>query len=178
MIQFTCPQCHREFTAQSSYEEHLLKAHPKYPATAAHIDKLVRDVEFPVTTRELEDALKARGETTLLPLLDSLPDQQFRQADELTELLGKLDSYQPDPGYQAPLKSDLQAEKPLAASHVASMFEGLSFPASSQDVREYARAHVSEEELALIEQIREQDYQSLSEVEEEYQRVIGNLQET
>ena len=62
-------------------------------------------------------------------------------------------------------------QAPLGAARVARMLEGASFPASADELLDYAREHGSEEDVNLVQQFRGGSYRSMTDVARELKAV-------
>lgn len=172
MAQFTCEICGAGFDQKSRYERHMLTSHPQPAPTAADLEKALKGVDFPKNRDDLVAAVE--GEIT--EIIRALPDQQYRDAAEVARAFGELRSRQKKPTHQPSKKGGAEAMqghamKAPSAARITSVFSGMDFPASGEELKQHARENAAEDELQAIERFGDHTYRSMADVAREIGKV-------
>ncbi|GAB3030209.1 DUF2795 domain-containing protein [Bowmanella dokdonensis] len=171
MAQFTCEHCGQEFEQRSRYEKHLQTAHPPRAISAADLEEQISGIEFPCSRQTLVEQARQRHSDGIASLLTRLPDNHFRDAAEVARSLGELKSHKAKADVQPSKKGGKEALKRGSASHIASLFGGLKFPASAQKLRNYAQQQATDKDKQMLQQFREKQYQDMADVAREFGRI-------
>jgi len=172
MAQFTCEYCGKGFEQRSRYERHLQTSHPPRAPDAADVEQALRGIDFPASRATLEDAARNNGEDNILSIIRSLPERDYRDAAEVAEGLGEAIGHRPAPARQPGKKGGENAMNALSAARIASLFSGIKFPATAQDLVEHARKTASQDEMALVSRLSDITYRDITDVTREFGRCI------
>ncbi|SEM08156.1 DUF2795 domain-containing protein [Halomonas daqiaonensis] len=170
MGQFVCEICGDEFEQKSRYERHMQTSHPRQAVSAADIERALRGVAFPKERSELIEAIdddnrEVRG------IVERLPAREYRDAAEVARAFGELRSHQKLPDNQPSKTGGERAMQAPSAARFASLFAGMEFPASRDELKAHARTRASDEEMQTLERFGEHTYDSMAEVTKELARV-------
>lgn len=173
MAQFSCDICDATFEQKSRLERHMLTSHPQQAISAADIEKALKGIAFPASRDELvaaiDDSKQRAGE--IADILKQLPDQQYRDAAEISRAFGGLRSHQDKPDDQPSKKGGARAMEVASAANIASVFAGMDFPASGDELKAFARDNADAEQMRIIEQFSDKTYHSMKDVAKEFGRV-------
>ncbi|MDX1676193.1 DUF2795 domain-containing protein [Arsukibacterium sp.] len=173
MAQFSCDICDATFEQKSRLERHMLTSHPKQAISAADLEKALKGIEFPASRDELLDAIDNNDERAgdIAEIIKSLPEQQYRDAAEVSRAFGGLRSHQEKPDDQPSKKGGARAMEVASAANIASVFAGIDFPASGDELKQFARDNANDEQMAIIKQFSDKTYHSMKDVAKEFGRV-------
>lgn len=169
MAQFNCPVCNQGFEQKSRLEQHMQTSHPEQAPSAADMEVALTNADFPMTKDDIIQFASKLNRST--ELLQQLPDQEYRDAAEVARALGDVKSNQQSPEHQPSKRGSERAMESPSAARIASEFEGVSFPASAEDLKEYARNNADEMTLRVVERFRAGTYNDMSDVTKELQAV-------
>lgn len=164
MAQYRCPICGTGFEQRSAYERHMQTSHPEQSPSAADLEHALAGVDFPASRAELVRRARGRDEAGIAEILQALPEQRYRDAAEVARAFGELRSHEPKPSDQPSKRGGEAALESLSAARIASLFEGIDFPASAEALRKHARQRASEAEMAVLERFPERCYHDMSDV--------------
>jgi hypothetical protein len=186
MSQFTCEVCGDGFDQKSRLERHIATSHPERAPSAADVEKALAGIQYPRTREGLIGyASDNVSDTSLLNLINSLPDRTYRDSAEVAVALGELKKREVRTAEEA-----IQAEQPsrkggraaaasVSAAAVAKVLSGVDFPKSKSDLKEYAAKHASEAGvrdsgaiLGVIDQLPDRQYQDMADVEKSVGSVL------
>lgn len=170
MAQFTCEICGAEFEQKSLYERHMLTSHPQQAVSAADIEKALKGIEFPQSRSGLAETL-GNDQQKVKDIIQRLPDQQYRDAAEVARAFGELRTHNKAPHNQPSKTGGEHAMQSPSAARFASLFAGMHFPASREQLINHARSKASEQELKTLKQFGEHNYQSMADVTQELTKV-------
>lgn len=170
MAQFVCEICGAEFEQTSRYERHMQASHPRQAVSAADIEKALKGVEFPKGRSELLDAIDDDNRE-VRRIVEQLPAQEYRDAAEVARAFGELRTHETHPDNQPSKTGGERAMQAPSAARFASLFAGIQFPASRDELKAHARAKASEEEMQTLETFGEHTYHSMADVTKELARV-------
>lgn len=173
MPQFNCEICGEHFRQKSALESHLMVAHPVRELTAADVEKAINGVEFPQTKMGLIEAVTENGDQDIVPVIEAIPDRIYEDGAEVARALGEVKRNSVTLPLQHGESHD-SAHFPLA-DKVASLFSGLPFPATAEELRDYALLDGEDEEMAVLQKCRDKTYRDVAEVVEEVARVSPTL---
>ena len=168
MAQFTCEICGAGFEQKSRYERHLQTSHPRRAVSAADIEKALKGVGFPKSRDELG---KAVDNDEVRDIIEQLPEQEYRDAAEVARAFGELRTHEKAPDSQPSKTGGQRAMQAPSAARFASLFEGMSFPASSEELKRHARSQASEQEMQTLEKFGDHTYRSMADVAKELHKV-------
>ncbi|MDX1371908.1 MAG: DUF2795 domain-containing protein, partial [Nitrososphaeraceae archaeon] len=84
--QFTCKICSQGFEQQSRLHRHMLTSHPEPAPSIADVEKILSNITFPKSKREIVDFLNSRHipelKNELLNLVNNLPNRKYRDSAE------------------------------------------------------------------------------------------------
>lgn len=169
---FTCEICGQEFEQKSKYERHMLTSHPERAPSSADLEAALQGIEFPQSRPGLIEAASANeASSELLDILRELPDQEYRDSAEVARALGEIRSHQRKSSHQPSKLGGARAMDSLSAARLATLFSGLDFPASANDLQEHARNQASDEEMEIIRKFRSGRYADMADVSKELGRI-------
>jgi hypothetical protein len=169
MTQFICDKCDAEFEKKSLYDRHMIMLHPEPAPSAVAIETALGKVRFPKSRDQL--VIAAAPNRELEAIFRSLPDKQYRDAAEVARAFSALRSPEDKSEYQSGINGGIGTAESLSAARIARLFSGIEFPASSDDLKAYARPNASDEEMQLVERFPDHTYHDLKEVVRE----LGNV---
>lgn len=169
MAQFNCPVCNEGFEQKSRLERHMLTSHPEQAPSAADMETALEGADFPLTKDDLVQLVRQRGQST--ELLEQLPAGEYRDAAEVARALGEVKSKTDSPDHQPGKLGGQRAMEAPSAARIASIFEGVSFPASADDLKEHARENAEGSVLEFVERFRSGTYRDMSDVAKEIRAV-------
>lgn len=170
MAQFTCEVCGAEFEQMSRYERHMLTSHPKQATSAADIEKALKGVDFPKTRKQLVDVL-GDDERKVRDIIQRLADQEYRDAAEVARAFGELRTDEKAPDNQPSKAGGEHAMQAPSAARFASLFEGISFPASREQLISHAHPNATKQEMQALKQFGDHRYKSMADVTQELNKV-------
>lgn len=169
MAQFVCDICGAEFEQKSRYERHMQTSHPRQAVSAADIEKALKGVEFPKGRSELLDAIDDANRK-VRSVVERLPAREYRDAAEVARAFGELRTHEKLPDTQPSKTGGERAMQAPSAARFASLFAGMQFPANRDELKVYARAKASEEEMQTLETFGKHTYYSMADVTKELER--------
>jgi hypothetical protein len=171
MAQFNCEICGKGFEQKSRYEQHMNTSHPEQAPSAADLTALLKGVSFPKSKRELLDAIEDKGSEQMEALLDSLPEQQYRDSAEVSRALVTVKAGRSTPSTQPSKEGGRAAMKSHSAASLVTLFSGMHFPADEEQLKEFAKPLAKEEEWEIVNRFGKGKYQDMSDVAKEIGRV-------
>lgn len=169
MAQFNCPICNQGFEQKSRLEQHMQTAHPAQAPSAADMEAALKGADFPMNKDEILEFASSKNQST--ELLEQLPDRLYRDAAEVARALGDVKSKKESPQHQPSKLGGERAMESPSAAKIASLFEGMSFPASADDLKEYARDNADKPTMELVERFSAKTYNDMSDVAKELKSV-------
>lgn len=169
MAPFICEICGDEFEQKSRYEQHMQTSHPRQAVSAADIEKALAGVTFPKGRKALCDAIDD-DDREVRRIVEQLPAREYRDAAEVARAFGELRTHERLPDDQPSKTGGEQAMQAPSAARFASLFAGLRFPASRDELKAHARGQASEEEMQTLETFGEHTYYSMADVAKELGR--------
>lgn len=170
MAQFVCEICGAEFEQKSRYERHMQTSHPKRAVSAADLEKALKGVDFPKSRDALADAV-SEDERDVRNIIQQLPERSYRDAAEVARAFGELRTHEKAPDNQPSKAGGQHAMQAPSAARFASLFSGMTFPASGQELKDYARPKANEQEMRTLEKFGDHTYHSMADVTRELDRV-------
>ena len=188
--QFTCSICGDGFEQKSALERHMNTSHPPSAPSAADIERVLSGIQYPKTKEDLVQYTSQKASTIgqeLLDLIRSLPVRTYRDSAEVAIALGELKS-----GKEVRTAKQVEeTEKPstrggkagvisssISAATIAKVLAGIDFPKSKNDLKEYARDHISkaqvgdtESVLNLLDELPAREYTNMADIEQEIGRI-------
>lgn len=170
MAQYVCQICGAEFEQKSRYEKHMQTSHPRQAVSAADIEQALKGVEFPKGRSGLLAAIDDQ-DSEVRGIVEQLPDREYRDAAEVARAFGELRTHEKAPDSQPSKTGGQHAMRAPSAARFASLFAGLQFPASRNELKAHASAKASEEEMQTLELFGDRTYHSMADVTKELARV-------
>ena len=188
--QFTCSICGDGFEQKSALERHMNTSHPPSAPSAADIERVLSSIQYPKTKEDLVQYTSQKASAIgqeLLDLIRSLPVRTYRDSAEVAIALGELKS-----GKEVRTAKQVEeTEKPstrggkagvisssISAATIAKVLAGIDFPKSKNDLKEYARDHISkaqvgdtESVLNLLDELPAREYTNMADIEQEIGRI-------
>ncbi|MFW5739404.1 MAG: DUF2795 domain-containing protein [Myxococcota bacterium] len=168
MAQFNCEICGAGFEQKSRYERHMMTSHPPRATSAADVERAIGGANFPKTGSELSNFAERKGEAEAAAILADLPERTYRDAAEVARALGEIRSRQSKPQHQPSRRGGQAAMRAPSAAKLASVFAGIDFPASGDELKNFARGkHESDEVMQIIERFPNKTYHDMSDIARE-----------
>lgn len=172
MAQFTCEYCGEGFEQRSRYERHLQTSHPPRAPNAADLERALRGIDFPASRATLAEVAGKNADEHILTVIRALPERDYRDAAEVAEGLGEVIGHRQAPSRQPSRKGGENAMTSLSAARIASLFSGMTFPATAEDLVEHARKTANRDEMALVSQLSDITYRDMTDVTREFGRCV------
>ncbi len=169
MAQFNCPICNEGFNQKSRLERHVMTSHPAQASSAADMESALSGADFPLRKTDLLELARSNNQST--DLLQQLPDEEYRDAAEVARALGEVKSHTPASQHQPSKLVGESAMQAPSAARIASLFEGITFPASADDLKNHVRNKADESTLQIVERFRSKTYHSMADVTKELENV-------
>lgn len=170
MAQFVCDICGATFEQKSRYERHMLTSHPQQAVSAADIEKALRGIDFPKRRGELVDAVNSE-DREIRDIIEQLPQREYRDAAEVARAFGELRTHETaaenQPSRIGGKRAAQEHDSAPSAARIASLFAGMTFPASRDALLAHARTEANDAELRLLERFGEHTYHSMADVTRE-----------
>lgn len=171
MAQYRCDICGAEFDTRSEYRRHMQTSHPERAPSAADLERALSGIEYPAQQDALAKHARKRGEDEIADILQQLPEKDYRDAAEVARAFGSLRSHEDKPDHQPSARGGAAALKAPSAARFASLFRGLRFPASREDLQGHTSRDASEDEMETIRKLPERTYRDMSDVAKAYGEV-------
>lgn len=168
MAQYRCDLCGAEFDTRSEYRRHMQTSHPAQAPSAADLEHALSGIEYPATPDALAEHARSEGQDEIAGILQQLPDQEYRDAAEVARAFGSLRSHEDKPDYQPSVRGGAAALEAPSAARFASLFTGLRFPASPEDLQNHASPEASEDEMKTLRRLPDRTYRDMSDLAEAY----------
>jgi len=166
MAQYRCDICQAEFDTRSDFRRHMQASHPKRAPSAADLGRALSGITYPAPPEKLGEYARERGEDEIADILEGLSEREYRDAADVARAFGEKRAHAQKPTYQpskrggeAALQSDA-----ISAARFASLFAGMNFPASIDDLKIHARAKANEKEMAVIASLTDRRYSDMADV--------------
>ncbi len=170
MAQFVCEICGAEFEQKSRYERHMQTSHPQQAVSAADIEQALKGVDFPKGRSDLLAAINDENRE-VRGIVEQLPDREYRDAAEVARAFGELRTHEKAPDSQPSKTGGERAMQAPSAARFASLFAGMQFPASRDELKAHARAKASEKEMQTLDSFDDHSYHSMADVTKELNRM-------
>lgn len=172
MARYECEICGKTFEQRSAYERHMQTSHPEQAPSAADLERALSGMDYPADRRRLVEHARDAQDGRIAEILRRLPEREYRDAAEVARAFGELRSHQAGPGHQPSVRGGREALRAPSAAHLASLLEGVSFPAGARDLADHARERADGQTMALIEALPERTYHDMAEVAEAFGEVV------
>lgn len=169
MAQFSCPVCDEGFNQKSRLERHMMTSHPEQAPSAADMESALAGADFPLHKAGILELARSNNQST--ELLQQLPDREYRDAAEVARALGEVKSHVEAPQHQPGKLGGERAMQSPSAAKLASLFEGISFPASVDDLKNHLRDKADKTTMQTVERFRHKTYYSMADVTKELETV-------
>jgi len=173
MARHRCEICGAEFDTLSEYRRHMQTSHPERAPSAADLEQALSGITYPASRSTLAQHARESGADEIADILEELPDRDYRDAADVARAFGGVRAHEEKPTDQPSLRGGEAAMKSeaMSASRVASLFSGMEFPASAEDLRSHARAQASDREMDLVSRLPDRRYSDMSDVAEAFGEV-------
>lgn len=173
MPQFNCVICGEHFRHKSALESHLMVSHPVREITAADVEKAINGMEFPESKTGLIEAITQNGDQDIVPVIEAIPDRIYEDGAEVARALGEVRCRSARLATHDGESVD-SAHRP-AIERIVSLFSGLPFPATADELRDYALLGGAAEDIAVLDRFSDGTYRDMTEVAEEVARLLPLL---
>lgn len=166
MAQYRCEICGAQFDTLSEYGRHMQTSHPERAPSAADLEQALSGIDYRASRDALARHARDNGADETADIVEQLPDRDYRDAADLARAFGAIRAHQQKPTDQPSRRGGeaaMQTES-LSAARVASLFSGMAFPASAEDLRSHARAQASDREMDLISRLPDRRYGDMADV--------------
>ena len=174
MAQFKCQICGQEFEQRSKLLQHMQTSHPKQATSASDLQHYLKDINFPANKNDLLAHAPVNRNEELTDLIQKLPKKNYRDSAEVSRALGEAISHEDKPNYQPSEKGGKKSLKAPSASHLASLFKGVNFPKSSEEIQEITAKKGNEDMQKLVKEFApELCFKNMADLEKEFGRVTS-----
>ncbi|MFP4451318.1 MAG: DUF2795 domain-containing protein [Rhodosalinus sp.] len=166
MAQYACEICGAEFDTLSEYRRHMQTSHPERAPSAADLERALAGIDYPAPPGRLADHARRRGAPEAAEILESLPDREYRDAAEVARAFGEIRAHREKPTHQPSVRGGEAAldTGAVSAARLAQLCDGMSFPASTGDLKAHARSQASQAEMEVISRLPERSFADMSDV--------------
>ncbi len=167
MAQYRCDQCGATFDTRSEFLRHMKTSHPERAPSAADLESALSGIEFPAHPHTLARHARDEGEAQIADILNDLDDREYRDAADVARAFGEIRAHEDKPTYQPSVRGGAAAMETdaISAARIASLFEGMEFPGSADDLERHARAQqASEDEIKIVSNLPDRRYRDMSDV--------------
>lgn len=173
MARHRCEICGAEFDTLSDYRRHMQTSHPERAPSAADLEHALSGIAYPAPRDALARHARDSGADEIADILKELPDRDYRDAADVARAFGGLRAHEEKPTDQPSLRGGEAAMQPgsLSAARIASLFSGMEFPASAEDLAAHARAQASDREMDLVTRFPDRRYSDMADVEKAFGEV-------
>ncbi|MCR9110304.1 MAG: DUF2795 domain-containing protein [Rhodobacteraceae bacterium] len=176
MAQHRCDICGAEFGTLSEYRRHMQTSHPERAPSAADLEGSLSGIAYPATRDALVEHARDNGADEIADILEALPDREYRDAADVARAFGGLRAREDKPTDKPSIRGGNAAmhSKSLSAARFASLFSGIEFPASVEELTAHARGEANDHEMDLISCLPDRRYSDMAELE----KAFGDVKET
>lgn len=166
MAQHRCEICGAEFGTLSEFRRHMQTSHPERAPSAADLEQALSGIAYPASRDALAGHARDSGADEIADILEELPDREYRDAADVARAFGGIRAHEEKPTDQPSLRGGKEAMQPgsLSAARVASLFSGMEFPASAEDLASHASAQAGDREMDLISRLPDRRYGDMADV--------------
>lgn len=166
MAQYRCEICGAEFDTLSEYRRHMQTSHPERAPSAADLERALSDMDYPASRDALARHARDSGADEIADILEELPDRDYQDAADVARAFGGFRAHEDKPTDQPSLRGGKKAmqTEAVSAARAASLFSGMEFPASAEDLKSHARAQASDREMDVISRLPDRRYSDMSDV--------------
>jgi len=173
MAQYHCEMCGAEFDTLSGYRRHMQTSHPERAPSAADLEQALSGIAYPAPRGTLVRHARDNGEDEIADILKELPDREYLDAADVARAFGGIRAHEKKPTDQPSQRGGeaaMQATS-LSAARFASLFSGMEFPASVEDLKTQARGNASNREMDLVSRLPDRRYGGMADVEKAFGEV-------
>lgn len=173
MARHRCEICGAEFDTPSEYRRHMQTSHPERAPSAADLEQALSGIAYPASRDALVRHARDSGADGIADILEELPDREYRDAADVARAFGGIRAHEEKPSDQPSRrggKAAMQTDA-ISAARAASLFSGMEFPASAEDLRSCARAQASDGEMGLISRLPDRRYSDMADVAKAFSEV-------
>ena len=173
MAQFRCDICGAEFETLSEYRRHMETSHPERAPSAADLERALEGIDYPSRPEGLSAHARSKDEDDAADILERLPDREYRDAAEVARAFGEIRAHEEKPQNQPSVRGGAAAleTEAVSAARLASLFEGMGFPASREDLKAHARPQARDREMELVSSLPDRSYRDMSDVAKAFGQV-------
>lgn len=166
MAQYRCDICGAEFETLSEYRRHMQTSHPERAPSAADLERALEGIDYPARPERLAAHATNKGEDDAAEILKELPDRDYRDAAEVARAFGEIRAHEEKPDDQPSLRGGAAAleSEAVSAARLASLFEGMEFPASRDDLKAHAKPRARDREMELVSSLPDRSYGDMADV--------------
>lgn len=155
--------CGQEFDQRSRPERHLRTSNPRRTPTAADVVEARAGSTSPGTGTSSWTTLRGVPTKRCCPW----------HVAEVTRTLGEVRRHVEKPEHQPSQRGERAALASLSATRLAKILEGISFPATDQELQEHARDRADEEDMAILERMDGGPHEAMAKATRELGRRVG-----
>ncbi|MFB5600831.1 MAG: C2H2-type zinc finger protein [Nitrososphaeraceae archaeon] len=188
--QFICEICGKGYEQKSRLDRHLLTSHPKPALSIADVEKILSNITFPKSKKEILGFVNSRqnAETTdnLLALVKNLPNLKYRDSAEVAKALGemksgkKIRSAEDVESSLSPSKKggNIAAKYSISAATLARALSGINLPQSKENINKYLKKNISKmnkdlqtDILKIYSKLPRKKYKDMTDIEKELSQI-------
>jgi hypothetical protein len=172
MASYRCEICGAEFGTPSEYRQHMQTSHPERAPSAADLERALAGVEYPARPGGLAAHAREHGNVEVARILGELKDRPYADAADVARAFGALRSHEEAPADKPSARGGAAAMASPSAARIASLFDGMTFPATAEALTRHARGEARAEEMELIERLPDRRYDDMSDVARAFGEVV------
>ncbi len=173
MARHRCEICGAEFDTLSEYRRHMQTSHPERAPSAADLEQALSGMAYPASRDALARHARDSDADGIADILGELPDREYRDAADVARAFGGIRAHDEKPTDQPSRRGGeaaMQTEA-ISAARAASLFSGMEFPASAEDLRSHARAQASDCEMDVVSRLPDRRYSDMTDVAQAFGEV-------
>lgn len=141
-------------------------SHPERAPSAADLEHALSGIEYPAAPEKLAEHAHGQGEDEIAEILEALSERNYHDAADVARAFGERRAQEEKPTDKPSVRGGEAAmeTKAVSAARLASLFAGMAFPASAEDLKAHARTDASNQENELISRLPDRRYGDMSDV--------------
>lgn len=189
--QFTCKICSQGFEQKSRLHRHMLTSHPEPAPSISDVEKILSNIIFPKSKREIVNFLNSQHipelKNELLNLVNSLPNRKYRDSAEIAQAIGEIKS-----GKKIKSSKEVESSLPpskkggkiaarysISAATLARALSGINLPQSKENINKYLKKNIFKmnkdiqpDILKIYNRLPRKKYNDMAEIEKELSKIM------